>query len=95
MAVLSYFIITLLGALGAWLYPPVRHFTTVLGFRPFESSANVHGFETVFIPDTVACEDLEYHAPSGLLYTACADDLESARGWTPGYVFITSDGSTI
>ncbi|KAI0390712.1 serum paraoxonase/arylesterase family protein [Xylariaceae sp. FL0594] len=84
MAVFSYFFITLLGVLGAWLYPPVRHFTTNLGFRPFESAANVHGLETIFIPDTVACEDLEYHAPSGLLFTACSNDLETTRGWMPG-----------
>ncbi|KAI1111633.1 serum paraoxonase/arylesterase family protein [Nemania sp. NC0429] len=84
MAVFLYFVVTVLGALGAWLYPPVRHFTAVLGFRPFESSANVHGVETRFIPDTAACEDLEYHAPSGMLYTACVGDVEIARGWSPG-----------
>lgn len=86
MAVITYFVVTLIGALGAWLYPPVRHFTTVLGIRPFESSTNVHGVETRFIPDTTGCEDLEYHAPSGMLYTACVGDLEIARGWNPGYV---------
>ncbi|GAP87998.1 putative serum paraoxonase arylesterase 2 [Rosellinia necatrix] len=84
MAVFSYLIVTLVGVLGAWLYPPIRHFTTILGFRPFESTLNVHGTETRFIPDTVACEDLEYHAPSGMLYTACVGDLETARGWNPG-----------
>ncbi|KAI1748997.1 serum paraoxonase/arylesterase family protein [Xylaria castorea] len=84
MAVFLYFVVTLLGALGAWLYTPVRHFVAVAGLRPFESSANVHGVETQFIPDTVACEDLEYHAPSGMLYTACVGDIEIARGWNPG-----------
>ncbi|KAI0551711.1 serum paraoxonase/arylesterase family protein [Xylaria curta] len=84
MAVISYFLITLLGALGAWLYSPVRHFLAVSGIRPFESSANVHGIETRFIPDTVACEDLEYHAPSGMLYTACLGSEEIARNWNPG-----------
>ncbi|KAI3334444.1 serum paraoxonase/arylesterase family protein [Ustulina deusta] len=84
MAVILYLVVSLVGALGAWLYPPVRHFTAVHGFRPFGSSVNVHGAETRFIPDTVSCEDLEYHAPSGMLYTACAGDVEVARGWSPG-----------
>ncbi|KAI1271687.1 serum paraoxonase/arylesterase family protein [Xylaria sp. FL0933] len=84
MALFSYFVIALVSVLGAWLYPPVRHFATMMGVRPFESSANVYGIETHFIPDTVACEDVEYHAPSGMLYTACAGDVEIARGWTPG-----------
>jgi hypothetical protein len=87
MAVFTYFIVTLLSALGAWVYPPVRHFTAVLGFRPFDTSGIVHGVETQYISDTVACEDLEYHAQSGMLYTACVGDVEVARGWNPGYVF--------
>ncbi|KAI0196415.1 serum paraoxonase/arylesterase family protein [Astrocystis sublimbata] len=84
MAVFMYFVVTLLGAIGAWLYPPVKHYVAVLGFRPFESSANIHGLETLFIPDTVACEDLEHHGPSGMIYTACAGELEVVRGWMPG-----------
>ncbi|KAI1164817.1 serum paraoxonase/arylesterase family protein [Nemania serpens] len=84
MAVFFYFAVPFLGALGAWLYPPARHFATVLGIRPFESSTNVHGVETQFIPNTAGCEDLEYHAPSGMLYTACVGDVEIARGWNPG-----------
>ncbi|GAW19530.1 hypothetical protein ANO14919_090180 [Xylariales sp. No.14919] len=84
MAALSYFVVALLGVFGAWLYPPVRHFATVFGIRPFENQVNIHGVETQFIPDTVACEDLEYHAPSGMLYTACVGDVEVARGWNPG-----------
>ncbi|KAF2965014.1 hypothetical protein GQX73_g8559 [Xylaria multiplex] len=79
-----YFVVALLSVLGAWLYPPVRHLTTILGIRPFESSVNIHGVETRFIPDTAGCEDLEYHAPSGMLYTACVGDVEVARGWNPG-----------
>ncbi|KAI1420467.1 serum paraoxonase/arylesterase family protein [Xylaria sp. FL1777] len=84
MAVFFYFLVTFLGGLGAWLYAPVKHFTTVLGVRPFESSANVHGIETQFIAHTAGCEDLEYHTPSGLLYTACIGDVEAARSWSPG-----------
>lgn len=86
MAVFLYFVVTVLSALSAWFYPPVRHFVTLLGIRPFEHAVNVHGVETRFIPDTAACEDLEYHAPSGMLYTACVGDVELARGWSPGYV---------
>jgi hypothetical protein len=85
MAVISYFVVVLLGALGALVYPPVTHFATVMGlFRPFETWVNIHGVEDRFIPDTAGCEDLEYHAPSGLLYTACHGDVEIARGWNPG-----------
>ncbi|KAJ2996507.1 hypothetical protein NUW58_g955 [Xylaria curta] len=84
MAVFFYFIVTLLGALGAWLYTPVKHYVAVFGIQPFESLANIHGVETRFIPDTIACEDLEYHVPSGMLYTACVGDLEIARNWNPG-----------
>ncbi|KAI1177776.1 serum paraoxonase/arylesterase family protein [Nemania sp. FL0916] len=84
MAVLSYVAVALLATLGAWLYPPVQHAALMLGIRPFESTANVHGIETKFIADTVACEDLEYHAPSGMLYTACAGDVETTRTWMPG-----------
>ncbi|RYC56416.1 hypothetical protein CHU98_g9805 [Xylaria longipes] len=84
MAAFLYFVVALLSALGAWLYEPVRHFVAVLGVRPFSGSANIHGVETRLIPDTVGCEDLEYHASSGMLYTACVGDIEIARGWNPG-----------
>ncbi|KAI1296140.1 serum paraoxonase/arylesterase family protein [Xylaria venustula] len=84
MAVLSYLAVALISVLSAWLYPPARHFAAVMGVRPFEGKANVHGVETQLIPDTVACEDLEYHALSGMLYTACTGDVEVARTWTPG-----------
>ncbi|KAI0868657.1 serum paraoxonase/arylesterase family protein [Hypoxylon argillaceum] len=89
MAVFLYFVVTVLSALSAWFYPPVRHFVTLLGIRPFEDAVNVHGVETRFIPDTAACEDLEYHAPSGMLYTACVGDVELARGWSPGAEALT------
>ncbi|TGJ80253.1 hypothetical protein E0Z10_g8501 [Xylaria hypoxylon] len=84
MAVFLYFVVALLSALSAWLYTPVKHFVTVLGIRPFDSSVNIHGVETRFIPDTAGCEDLEFHVPSGMLYTACVGDVEVARGWNPG-----------
>ncbi|KAI8631717.1 hypothetical protein F5Y19DRAFT_402504 [Xylariaceae sp. FL1651] len=84
MAVSVYVLVTLLGALGAWIYGPVKHFTVVLGIRPFETWANVHGIEIRAIPNTVACEDLEYHPQSGMLYTACSGDIEIASGWMPG-----------
>ncbi|KAI0401693.1 serum paraoxonase/arylesterase family protein [Xylaria palmicola] len=84
MAANRYLVVALLGALGAWFYAPVTHFLGIMGITPFGSPANVHGVETLFIPDTVACEDLEYHAPSGKLYTACVGDLEIARNWNPG-----------
>ncbi|KAI1433351.1 serum paraoxonase/arylesterase family protein [Xylaria sp. CBS 124048] len=84
MAISKYVVVALLSVLGAWIYPPVKSFLNVMGVRPFESRENIHGSETLFIPDTIGCEDLEYHAPSGMLYTACVGDIEIARGWNPG-----------
>ncbi|KAI1823344.1 serum paraoxonase/arylesterase family protein [Xylaria intraflava] len=84
MAIFSFIVVTLLGVLGAFMYQPVKLFVNVLGFRPSEAPGNIHGSETLFVPDTIGCEDLEYHAPSGMLYTACTGDLEISRGWNPG-----------
>ncbi|KAI2643389.1 hypothetical protein GGS21DRAFT_496110 [Xylaria nigripes] len=84
MAIFTILGVVLLGVFGAWIYEPTREFANILGYRPNEAPDNIHGMETLFIPDTVACEDLEYHAPSRMLYTACSADLESARGWNPG-----------
>ncbi|KAI1339193.1 calcium-dependent phosphotriesterase [Xylariaceae sp. FL0016] len=85
MAGFAYFTIIALGALGAFLYGPVKQQATVMGlFRPLEGWENIHGIENRMIQDTVACEDVHYHAESGMLYTACQDDLITARGWMPG-----------
>ncbi|KAI1141844.1 calcium-dependent phosphotriesterase [Hypoxylon sp. FL0543] len=85
MALFLYLTTVLVGVLSALLYAPVKREATVIGlFRPLSSWQNIHGIENRVIPDTVACEDLHYHEPSGLLYSACAGDLEKAAGWFPG-----------
>ncbi|OTA90113.1 hypothetical protein M434DRAFT_14147 [Hypoxylon sp. CO27-5] len=85
MAFLLYLTTIVVGILSALLYAPVKREATVLGlFRPLNSWQNVHGIENRVIPDTVACEDLHYHETSGMLYTACAGDMEKAAGWFPG-----------
>ncbi|KHN94092.1 serum paraoxonase/arylesterase family protein [Metarhizium album ARSEF 1941] len=35
------------------------------------------------IPDTVHCEDLHYHEPSNLLFTACEDTEDTRYAWFP------------
>ncbi|KAI1411108.1 calcium-dependent phosphotriesterase [Hypoxylon sp. FL1857] len=85
MAFFLYLATIVIGVLSALLYAPIKREATVIGlFRPLSSWQNVHGIENRVIPDTVACEDLHYHEPSGLLYSACAGDMEKAAGWFPG-----------
>lgn len=56
----------------------------VLGFGRKQGStvvANANDFHT--IPDTVHCEDLHYHEPSRLIFTAC-EGVEATRyAWFP------------
>lgn len=87
MGISLYVTLVVVGVLSALLYTPVKRGVVVLGFlRPIESWQNVHGIENRVIEDTVACEDLHYHEPSGMLYSACGGDLEKAATWFPGYV---------
>ncbi|KAL2015725.1 hypothetical protein VTK56DRAFT_4896 [Thermocarpiscus australiensis] len=56
---------------------------TVLGvLRRYPDGALAQS-EVIAIPDTVHCEDLHYHAPSGLLFTACEDNAETRFKWFP------------
>ncbi|KAI2626995.1 calcium-dependent phosphotriesterase [Hypomontagnella submonticulosa] len=85
MGISLYVTLVVVGVLSALLYTPVKRGVVVLGFlRPIESWQNVHGIENRVIEDTVACEDLHYHEPSGMLYSACGGDLEKAATWFPG-----------
>ena len=79
--------LSLLGALFAYvLYtvaPFVHRTATVVGaLRKYPAVAGVQD-DTIAIPDTVYCEDLHYHAPSGTLFTACEDDTEGRFKWFP------------
>ncbi|KAI0386462.1 calcium-dependent phosphotriesterase [Hypomontagnella monticulosa] len=85
MGVSLYVTLVVVGVLSALLYTPVKRTVVVLGFlRPLETWQNVHGVENRVIEDTIACEDLHHHEPSGMLYSACAGDLEKAATWFPG-----------
>lgn len=79
--------LSLLGALLAYgLYiavPFVHRAAVVFGvLRKYPNGATVKG-ELIAIPDTVHCEDLHYHAPSGTLFTACEDNAETRFKWFP------------
>ncbi|KAI0599488.1 serum paraoxonase/arylesterase [Biscogniauxia sp. FL1348] len=85
MALFLYLTVTVLGALAALLYTPLKQSAIVMGLtRPLESWENVHGLENRIVEDTVACEDVHYHAPTGTLYLGCVGDLVKASGWFPG-----------
>ncbi|KAH6850443.1 hypothetical protein B0I37DRAFT_114420 [Chaetomium sp. MPI-CAGE-AT-0009] len=82
--------LSLLGALLAYEFyttgPSVYRAATVLGvLRKYPHGATVQG-DVIAIPDTVHCEDLHYHAPSGTLFTACEDDAETRFKWFPPLV---------
>ncbi|KAL2131364.1 hypothetical protein VTI74DRAFT_5175 [Chaetomium olivicolor] len=73
----------LLGYLLYSLGPFVHRTLTVLGaLRKYPDGAVVKD-EVIVIPDTVHCEDLHYHAPSGTLFTACEDNFETRFKWFP------------
>ncbi|KAG6030471.1 hypothetical protein E4U41_000092 [Claviceps citrina] len=40
------------------------------------------------IPDTVHCEDLHYHEPSNLLFTACEGNELTRQAWFPGLALL-------
>jgi hypothetical protein len=78
---------SLLGALLAYVFyaaiPIVHRAAVVFGvLRKYPNVATVNN-EVIAIPDTVHCEDLHYHAPSGTLFTACEDNAETRFKWFP------------
>lgn len=76
--------IAALAAAGALLYNPLKLRAEVLGFtRPYGSVQNIHGEGLKVIPDTVQCEDLHHHLPSGLLFTACQGKAAERFSWFP------------
>ncbi|KAI9842531.1 MAG: hypothetical protein M1838_003088 [Thelocarpon superellum] len=71
-------------ALVGALYRPLALRSSVLGvLRPQAGIENIHGGEVQRIPDTLYCEDLHYHSPSGLLFTAAEDDETNRWRWYP------------
>lgn len=65
---------------GTFIY----HNAVVFGFlRTNPSSTHVQQEDIRYIPDTVHCEDLHYHAPSKIIFTACEDHAETRFQWFP------------
>jgi hypothetical protein len=68
----------------AYIYPAVQRFVTVAGV--FRTPATIRPSSTedlVLIDNTIHCEDIHYHTPSGKLYTACENSLETRFSWFP------------
>ncbi|MCJ1478612.1 hypothetical protein MMC13_007293 [Lambiella insularis] len=79
-AFLGYIILTVLAGL---LYNPIKLRAEVLGFLRPSSVEDIHGEGLRIIPNTVQCEDLHHHLPSGLLFTACQGQAEARYSWFP------------
>ncbi|KAI0004435.1 calcium-dependent phosphotriesterase [Xylariaceae sp. FL0662B] len=85
MAPFVYLAVVVLTALTAVIYSPVKRRVAIMGLTRHPSSwTNIHGIENRAVPDTIACEDLHHHTPSGMLYSACMGDMEKMSGWFPG-----------
>ncbi|MCJ1282967.1 hypothetical protein MMC26_002294 [Xylographa opegraphella] len=73
-----------LAALAALLYNPIKLRAEVLGYTRSQASIrNIHGEDLRVIPNTVQCEDLHYHLPSGLLFAACQGRSAERFSWFP------------
>lgn len=78
---------TILISFAALFYKPVTLRVEVLGFtRPWDKIRNIHGEDFRIILDTLHCEDLHYHEPSGLLFGASEERAESRAKWFPPFV---------
>lgn len=81
------FSLSLLVALVAYvLYtvgPNLHRAVTALGVLRKYPDGVVIKEGAIVIPDTTHCEDIHYHAPSGLLFTACEDNAETRFKWFP------------
>ena len=68
---------------AAILFRPLSHRAEILGYlRPYEVE-NIHGEDLTLIPDTIQCEDLHHHIPSGLLFAGCQGSEEERFSWFP------------
>ena len=55
-------------------------------FRKSASTIVADSSDFLVIPDTPHCEDLHYHAPSNLLFTACEANDQDRFSWFPPLV---------
>ena len=78
-------------SISAVLYNPIALRVKVLGIsRGFGTIENIHGEDLRVIPDTLYCEDLHHHIPSGLLFGASEDNPDNRWKWFPPYVVYIS-----
>ena len=76
--------IVLLAVLLGYVYNAyVQRFIRVAGIFREPGSTELAPGEFVVVNGTINCEDLHLHEPSGLLFTACEDDVASRRKWFP------------
>jgi hypothetical protein len=70
--------------LVAYFWPSLSLRAEVLGMtRAKTLLQNLHGEDFYIIPDTLHCEDLHHHLPSGLLFGASEVDPETRWKWFP------------
>jgi hypothetical protein len=89
MTVTTAVILGTLILLIAMLWGPFAVRVEVLGIsRSFHPIRNIHGEDVHVISNTLYCEDLHYHRPSNLLFTACESNDQDRWKWWPALVMI-------
>jgi hypothetical protein len=83
MGAFAYILVAGLAVLSAVYGPALTRFITVVGVFRIPANTPVDPADTVFIKDTIHCEDLHHHLPSNLLFTACEDSLDMRYDWFP------------
>lgn len=93
---LRYLLSLLVAALAALLYTPIARNVTVLGFsrEPLTSPVRAQGEGFYRIEDTMQCEDLHYHEPSGQIFAACEDSILPRFEWFPPLGSLKGDAQT-
>ncbi|KAL2882065.1 hypothetical protein SGCOL_002326 [Colletotrichum sp. CLE4] len=86
MAALVPVLVAGLAIFGGYNYAPAAKRTiTLAGIgREKLNTPVAQAGDFIYIDDTIHCEDIHYHTPSGLLFTACEDNEEGRGKWFPG-----------
>ncbi|KAK2060654.1 serum paraoxonase/arylesterase [Colletotrichum caudatum] len=86
MAALMSILVGGLAIFGGYTYlDTAKRVITLRGIgRGVVNTPVLHGGDFVLIEDTIHCEDIHHHVPSGLLFTACEDDKTTRSSWFPG-----------
>ncbi|KAJ3535333.1 hypothetical protein NM208_g7171 [Fusarium decemcellulare] len=77
----------LVAGIAIFIAPSIRLFTTVVGVFRQPSNTEVAKHDFVTIPDTIHCEDMHHHLPSGLIFTACQDSNDHFTWFPPLVTF--------